>query len=57
MPSTKPDRLMLFKEIIAVYFENIRYTQTHSVGSMQSFDMLKQEVHVVTTGVFKRIIE
>jgi hypothetical protein len=49
--TTKPNRLMLFGETVAVYCENIRNTQIYSVGRMQSFSMLKQMVHIVTTGL------
>jgi hypothetical protein len=39
---------MLFREIIAVYCDN-HMKRTHSVGRMQSFSVLKQVVHMVTT--------
>jgi hypothetical protein len=45
----KPNRLMLFRETIALYCENIEETQIYSAGGMQSFSVLKQAVHIVTT--------
>jgi hypothetical protein len=43
---------MLFKETVAVYCENhTKNTRIHSVGKMQSFGMLTQVVHIVTTGL------
>jgi hypothetical protein len=39
----------LFWEIIAIYFERIRNTQLLSVGKIQSYWFLKQEVHIVAT--------
>jgi hypothetical protein len=37
--TTKPNRLMLFGETVAVYRENLRNTQIHCVGKVQSFGM------------------
>jgi hypothetical protein len=48
--ATKPNRLMLFRETVAVYFENRR---EHSVGRMQSFLIFKQVVHVVNTVLYR----
>jgi hypothetical protein len=43
---------MLFREIVAIYSENhTKHTYTHSVGRIQSFRVLKQVVHIVTTGL------
>jgi hypothetical protein len=47
---------MLLRETIALYFEN-RNTQRHCMGRMQSFSMLKKAVHIVTTGLYKRLIQ
>jgi hypothetical protein len=50
--TTKPNRLMLFRETVAVYCENHKeHTEIHSVGRMQSFITLDQMVHIVTTGL------
>jgi hypothetical protein len=38
--------LMLFRETVAVNEHTI-----HSVGRIQSFDILKQVVHIITTGL------
>jgi hypothetical protein len=46
--ATKSNRLMLFREIVAVYCKN--HTE-YCVGKMQVFSMLKQAVHIVTTGI------
>jgi hypothetical protein len=46
--ATKPNRLMLF------IVRTIQNTQIHCVGRMQSFSLLKQVVHRVTTGL-KRV--
>jgi hypothetical protein len=40
---------MLSVETVAVYYEN-RMKQTHSVGKMQSFNVLKRVVYIVTIG-------
>jgi hypothetical protein len=48
--TTKPNRLMLFGETVAVYFEN-HTEHTHCVGKMESFVMLKWVVLIVTTGL------
>jgi hypothetical protein len=47
--ATKTNRLMLFRETVAVCCENycIGNTQIHCVGRMQS--MLKQVVRILTT--------
>jgi hypothetical protein len=42
---------MMFKEIIAVYSENHIKPINNSVGEMQSYRLLKQVVHIVTTGL------
>jgi hypothetical protein len=42
--ATKPNRLMLFRETVAVYCETIRNTQIHSESRMQIFSVLKQMV-------------
>jgi hypothetical protein len=47
--AAKTNRLMLFGETVAVYCEN-HTEHMHSVGRIQSFDMLKHVVHTVTTG-------
>jgi translation initiation factor IF-1 len=39
---------MLFREIIVVYCENIRNTQIHCVGRMQSSVRTSQETHYVS---------
>jgi hypothetical protein len=44
---------MLFRETIAVIVRTIWNTQIHSVGRMQKFGMLKQAIHVVTTGLLR----
>jgi hypothetical protein len=49
--ATKPNRLMLFREAVAVYCEKHTNLQIHSVGRMQSYIMLKQVVCIVTTGL------
>jgi hypothetical protein len=42
--------LLLFTETTAVYFQ--KYTKyIHSVGKTQSYGMLKQVVHIITTGL------
>jgi hypothetical protein len=52
--ATEVNWLMLFREIIAIYCEN-HMKNTHiyslySVSRKQSFSMLKQMVHIVTSG-------
>jgi hypothetical protein len=48
--ATKPNRLMLFREIIAVYCENnTEHTDTLCIGEVLFFLPLKYVVHVVTT--------
>jgi hypothetical protein len=43
---------MLFRETVAVYCENhTKCIYIHSVGRMQSSSMLRQVVHIVTTGL------
>jgi hypothetical protein len=43
---------MLFGKMVAVYCENhTEHTDTVCVGRMQSFSMLKQVVHILTTGL------
>jgi hypothetical protein len=50
--ATKPNRLMLFRETVAVYCENhTEHTNTLCVGRMQSFSVLKEMVYIVTTGI------
>jgi hypothetical protein len=48
---TKINWLMLFKEIIAVYSENHTIPVNVVCGKMQSYRLLKQVSHVVTTGI------
>jgi thioredoxin-related protein len=47
--AAKPNRLMLFGEATAVYCEKHKKYKC-TLGRMQSFSMLKQVVHTVTTG-------
>jgi hypothetical protein len=42
---------MLFKEIIAVYCENHAEPTTNTLGKMLSYLLLKQVVHIVTSGL------
>jgi hypothetical protein len=50
--ATKLNRLMLFREIIAVYFENhMEHRNIFCVGRMQSFLTLKHMVYIVTVVV------
>jgi hypothetical protein len=50
-PLQKARRLILLREIIAVYCENhTRNSQIHSVGITKMFSMLKRLIHIVTTG-------
>jgi hypothetical protein len=49
--ATETNRLMLFGETVAVYCEN-HMEHIHCVGRMKSFSMLKQEVHIKTTGIW-----
>jgi hypothetical protein len=43
---------MLFKETVAVYCENhTEHTYTLCLDRMQSFSVLKQVVHIITTGL------
>jgi hypothetical protein len=47
--ATKTNRLMLFREAVAVYCENhMEHTNT-LCGENAEFNMLKQAVHIVTT--------
>jgi hypothetical protein len=47
----KPNRLMLFREAVAVYCENhTEHIYTICVGRMLNFNILKWVVHIVTTG-------
>jgi hypothetical protein len=47
----KINRLLLFGETVAVYCENhMKHTNT-LVGRMQSFGVLKQVVHIITSGL------
>jgi translation initiation factor IF-1 len=47
--ATKPNRLMLFGETVAVYCENYTEDTDNCVGRMQSLSVLKRVVHIVTT--------
>jgi hypothetical protein len=49
--ATKPKQLMLFKENSLFVVRNIRNIQTHCVGKIKNFTILKQVVHIVTTGL------
>jgi hypothetical protein len=49
--ATKPNRLMLFREIIAVYCENHMEHMNTLHGPTVKYSMLKQMVHIVTTGL------
>jgi hypothetical protein len=46
---TETNRLMLFRETVAVYCENHAEHKYTLWGRIQSFSMLKQVVHIVTT--------
>jgi hypothetical protein len=52
--ATKPSRLMLFGEIIAVYCENHTEHTNTLCGQNAEFWILKQMVHIVTNG-FQRV--
>jgi predicted Zn-dependent protease with MMP-like domain len=45
--ATKPSRLMLFRETVVVYCEN----HTENTGQNAEFGILKQVVHIITTGL------
>jgi hypothetical protein len=47
----KTNRLMLFRETIAVYCGERCETKIHSVLRIKSFSVLMQVVHMVTTGI------
>jgi hypothetical protein len=47
--ATKPNRLMLFRETVAVYCENHTEHTDTLCGQNAHFCMLKEEVHTVTT--------
>jgi hypothetical protein len=50
--TTEPNRLMLFGETVAVHCENhTEHTDTGSGQNVFSFGVLKQMVHIVTTGL------
>jgi hypothetical protein len=55
--ATKTDRLMLFWETSLFIERTIRNTQIHCVGKMQTLSMLKQVVHIVTTGLYGIALE
>jgi thioredoxin-related protein len=48
--ATKPNRLMLFRETVAVYCENHK-KHTHPVRRMKSSSMLKHVIYIATTGL------
>jgi hypothetical protein len=47
--ATKPNRLMLFGETVAVYCEN----RTEHTDTLQNFSMLKRVVYIITTGLWR----
>jgi hypothetical protein len=47
--TTKPNRLMVFGETVAVYCENHMEHTDNSGGRMQGFGMLRKVVTIVTT--------
>jgi hypothetical protein len=47
----RSNQLVLFKETIAIYCENIRNTYVHSTGRIQALVMIMQVAHVATTGL------
>jgi hypothetical protein len=49
MPDAKTNRLVVFRGAAAVYSEN-HTKHVRSVDRMQSFSMLKQTVHLISTG-------
>jgi hypothetical protein len=51
--ATKPNRLMPFRETVAVYCENRTEHKNTVMGKMLSFTVLKQVVHIVTTGPWR----
>jgi hypothetical protein len=49
--ATKPNRLMLFRETVAVYCENRTEHTNTPCEQNESFSVLKHVVHIVTTGI------
>jgi hypothetical protein len=49
--ATKPNQLMLFREMTAVYYDKHMKHTYRLCGRRQSFNLLKEEVHTVTTGL------